>query len=172
VKEAYSITSATVIQRSDLVAHTLEIYSSLRNWFDNFGKIATPPNGVPSSVNDSLYPVVYQYCDSSTATLFCGYYATLIILHEVLKACHYQVDYTEETMALIDNICKSVEYFYSTGTMGPYRLGFSLRVAFEVADTRIKLWIKGWLERFQRFYGAMSVRNYPAIEADDIGSHY
>lgn len=173
VKEAYSLRSAnrsdvsTLVRVAALVHRTLEIYGHLQRWYEEFTSFAPLPDEVPSSTQDQLYPVVYSYHSPSIATTFCGYYAATIILHRILIECHHPAGCAREISSTVENVCKSVEYLAATGTLGPYRVGFSLRVAFEFATVATKLWIRGWLTQFERFYKACSPSNYPPIEVAD-----
>lgn len=144
-KKAYAIGSATPKRVSSLAQRTLKLRDRLSQWFEGFTLFAPPPKEVPSAVQDSLYPVVYHYCNSCSAIAFCGYYATVIILHRILIECKYHADFSDEISESVDKIWRSIEYLSGTGILGPYRLGFSIRVAFEVVPLTTKLWIRKWL---------------------------
>jgi hypothetical protein len=161
-REAYAAGLVNPMEVLSLVNRTLNLHCHLLNWYEKFTAIVDPPGEVLSSLDDHLYPVVYRYSDPTIATVFCGYYATVIILHEILRFCHYDVDYTVKTSILMDNICKSMEYIDGTGMLGPYRVGFALRVAYEVAPAETKLWVKNWLGRFNKIFGAVDPQQYPA----------
>jgi hypothetical protein len=170
VKETYAIRSAntseisTQVRVSALVHRTLEVYGRLQKWYEDFVAFAPSPEEVPSSTNDPLYPVIYRYWNSSTATTFCGYYATTTILHTILEECHHPAGDAGEISLAVNKICKSVEYLAGTGILGPYRLGFAMRIAFEMGTVATKLWIRKWLIRFEKFYKACSPNNYPPVE--------
>jgi hypothetical protein len=173
VKEAYALRSnsisphSTELRVSALIHRTLEIQGHLQRWYEVFTTFAPLPKEVPSSNGDDLYPVVYSYCNSCIATVFSGYYAMIIIVHTILVDCHHPTGNAHNINAMIDNICKSVEYLAGTGILGPYRVGFSIRVAFEVATIRTKVWIRKWLAQFEKFYRACSPENYPPIETEN-----
>lgn len=173
VKEAYALRPAnlsemsTIVRVSALVHRTLEVYARLQHWYEDFTAFAPLPEEVPSSTEDQLYPVVYRYCNSSIATTFCGYYATIIILHKILIECHHPEGDAREISLGVDKICKTVEYLAESGILGPYRLGFSIRVAFELGTLTTKLWIRKWLVRFEKFYRACSPDNYPPIDISE-----
>jgi hypothetical protein len=173
VKEVYALRSAntsemsTLERVSALVHRTLEVYGRLQQWYGEFSAFAPLPEEVPSSTEDPLYPVVYRYCNSCTATAFCGYYAAIIILHMILVECHHPAGDAREISLTVDKVCKSFEYLAGTGILGPYRIGFSMRVAYEVAPTATRLWIRKWLVRFEKFYKVCNPNNYPPIDAAD-----
>ncbi|OCL13168.1 putative C6 finger domain protein [Glonium stellatum] len=161
-REAYAAGLANPMEVMSLVNRTLDLHYRLLTWFEQFTASVDLPKEVPSSLNDPLYPIVYRYSDPTLATIFCGYYATVIILQEILRFCQYDVDYTRETSTLMDNICKSIEYIDGTGIWGPYRAGFALRIAYEVGPPETKLWVKNWLGRFNKIFGATDPQHYPA----------
>jgi hypothetical protein len=173
VTEIYALPSlnsseiSTQLRMTTLVHRALEVYSRLQNWYDDFAAFAPSPEEVPSSTNDSLYPVVYRYYNSATATTFCGYYATIIILHRILTECHHPAGNTREISLAVDKICKSIEYLAETGILGPYRVGFAMRVAFEAGTVTTKLWIRKWLIKFEKFYKACSPNHYPPIDVKE-----
>jgi hypothetical protein len=173
VKEIYALRLAnksetsTLVRVSALLHRTLEVYGRLQQWYGEFSAFAPLPEEVPSSTEDPLYPVVYRYCNSCTATAFCGYYATIIILHTILVECHHPAGDAGEISLTVDKVCKSVEYLAETGILGPYRIGFAMRVAFEVAPIATRLWIRKWLVRFEKFYKASNPNNFPPIDAAD-----
>ncbi len=55
------------------------------------------------------------------------------ILQECLNVCGYHVNYTESNKELAGNIFRSVEVV-GAGFMGPYRVGYAVRIAYEFAD--------------------------------------
>jgi hypothetical protein len=173
VKEAYALISARSTQASDmmrastLVHRTLQVYGRIQQWYEDFAASTPLPEEVPSSIQDQLYPVVFRYCNSCTATALCGYYATIIILHRILIECHHPAGDTGEISLAVENICKSVEYLAESGILGPYRLGFAMRIAFEVGAVTTKLWLRNWLMRFEKFYRACSPNNYPDLYSPD-----
>ncbi len=173
ITEAYALRSANASEISTLariralVYSTLEVYGRLQQFYEDFTAFAPLPEEISSPSEDLLYPVIYRYYNSSTATAFCGYYAATIILHRILIECHHPAGDAGEITLMVEKICKSIEYFAGTGILGPYRVGFSMRVAFEMAPIITKFWIRKWLIQFEKFYRACSPNNYPPIEAGD-----
>ena len=173
VTELYALPSlnqseiSTQLRVSALVHRIFEVYGRLQQWYEDFIAFAPLPEEVLSSTNDPLYPVVYRYCNSSTATAFCGYYATIIIIHRILTECHHPAGDTREISLAADKTCKSIEYLAGTGILGPYRVGFSMRVVYEVSSVTTKLWIRKWLIRFEKFYRASNPDYFPPIEVTE-----
>jgi hypothetical protein len=148
---------------SSLTNRSLELYDLFRKWGVRFMSIVPFPKEALSPTRDELYPVIFRYESPSAATVYCAYWACLIMLQEILNACGCLLDNKIPDVELVDNICKSVEY-NGAGTWGPYRMGFSLRVAWEPANTEVKKWIVTWHERFNKFYAATSPLSMPTLE--------
>ena len=85
------------------------------------------------------------------------------MLHELLKACRYPQDFSNETAEFVSKICKAIEY-NGSGNFGPYRMGFSVRIAMEVADPATKKWLINWLAHSSKTCAVTSPGNYPTIE--------
>jgi hypothetical protein len=62
-----------------------------------------------------------------------------------------------------DNICKSEECLGS-GPWGASRMGFSLRIAFEVHNVARRNWIMDKLEKMSKTYAATNPKSYPKVE--------
>ncbi|KAJ5103233.1 hypothetical protein N7532_003762 [Penicillium argentinense] len=137
----------------------LQLQDKVGAWYKKFEKIAPQPVEAPSLKNDEMFPVVLTYSDMIYAIIFCGYYSYKVIIHEVLRTFSYPGLHAPMTIYFRDQICKSVEYC-SIGVLGPYRLGFPLRVAIEVADPATKTWIIARLQEFSKIYAAASPENH------------
>ncbi|KAF7592234.1 hypothetical protein BBP40_000506 [Aspergillus hancockii] len=144
---------------SKLLTHALHMQDRLASWYDQLIHVVPPPTETLSSMGDSLYPIVYSFSDVDTATIFSAYYSYMALIHAALGISQYPGEHGAIVAYFRDQICKSVEY-NARGLLGPYRLGFPLRVAYEFADPTTKLWIEGWLRRLSRTYAAMLPRNY------------
>jgi hypothetical protein len=147
----------------DLTNRALELYCRLKTWDARWTACVGPPEDVPSPTGDAMFPTVSKYPSFAIGTIYCGYYACRIIVHEVLKACKYQQDFSADNAELVGLICKAVEY-NGAGTFGPYRMGFSIRIAMEVASHDVKRWIINWLEQASRIYAVVTPANFPKLE--------
>ncbi|CAG8034174.1 unnamed protein product [Penicillium olsonii] len=158
-----NLTSAEAARTiSDMLSKTLEMQTKLAVWYENYSRIASPPVETLSSTGDEMFPTVLVYTDVSHATIYCGYYSYMVIIHEILKNCGCSGDHEMMVIFFRDQICRSVEY-NSVGVMGPYRMGFALRVAFEVADPVTRSWITRCLEQFSKIYAASQPENYESV---------
>jgi hypothetical protein len=146
----------------DLTNRTLDLHSKTSIWYTTLLHLLPFPTETPSTLPSPRYPTVYAYTDVFHGTVFCSYFALMIFLHEILMACGYG-DYTAANNVLADQICRSVE-FVTGGPMGPYRLGFAIRAAYEVEDVERRVWIRDLLKEFSRTYAATDVRGYPEVE--------
>jgi hypothetical protein len=153
--EAQQTISATLTQ-------ALDMQSKLVVWYEQFSRIYPPPVEIPSSTHDELYPTILVYEEIIHATIYCGYYSYMAIIHETLKTFGWPGLHGSMVVYYCDQICKSVEYS-GVGVLGPFRLGFPLRVAYEVSDPRTRSWILIRLEQFSKIYAAARPENFEAI---------
>lgn len=95
-----------------------------------------------------------------------GYWASMLILQETLAQCGAPVADSDAVQRdLVSKILRSVESI-SRGTMGPYRVGYSLRIAYEFASAEAQVWIGGMLDQFSKSYAATDKKTYPAPRKD------
>ena len=166
VWRGYAVPKFSAAQVSSLVQRALHLRERFEDWFGRLTTLMPLPDDLPSTFDDGLFPTVYKYSSVTSAVLFVSYYASMIILYEVLKACHYPVDFQAETAELRDKICMSIEYVYDAGRMGLYRLGYSIIVALEVSPPATRLWLKRWLVRFAKVYASASPEVWPKVEGE------
>ncbi|OOQ86685.1 C6 zinc finger domain protein [Penicillium brasilianum] len=158
--EALQIISATMEQ-------ALDMQKKLSLWYEQFSQIAPPPVENLASTDDPLYPIILTYSNITDATIYCGYYAYMAIIHEVLRTFGYPGPHAQMVIYFRDQICRSVEYS-SVGVLGPNRLGFPLRIAIEVADSATRSWILARLDQFSKVYAASQPKNYEPILTSNI----
>jgi hypothetical protein len=159
LKEADFANPATLAKLAELLKEALEFQEKLALWYDKFCHATPAPYEVLSSTGDTVYPIVLWYSDVNSATIYCSYYSYMVLIHEILRTCGYPGEHRAIVAHFRDQICKSVEYT-AQGLLGPYRMGFALRVVWEVADAVTKQWIKGCLRTFSEFYSVMREENY------------
>ncbi|KAJ5602054.1 hypothetical protein N7510_011588 [Penicillium lagena] len=147
---------------SELEPDALDMKLKIEAWYEQFSQLAPPPTEIPSSLNDSLFPMVFTFSDVMLSTIYTGYYSYMVIIHEILRVCGQAGPHDSMVAYFCDQICKSVEYS-STGLLGPYRIGFPLRVAIEVADAETRAWIMGRLQEFSKIYAAAQPKNFETI---------
>ncbi len=142
-----------------LVRHAAKLRGELAAWFVTFCNLVAAPVEVPSKDPGSIFETVFEFNDTWEGSLYLGYWATMGILQECLNVCGYPVDYTETNKEFARNIFRSLETV-GAGMMGPYRVGYAVRIAYEFADTRTQVWALGVLARFQQSYAAVSPDTY------------
>ncbi|KAJ5834556.1 hypothetical protein N7447_000582 [Penicillium robsamsonii] len=162
LRHADATNCETIQTISEVLSEALEMQMKLAIWYEQFSQIVPPPTETISSTGDKLYPIILAYTDVSYATIYCGYYSYMAIIHEIFKTCGYPGEHEAMVAYFRDQICKSVEY-NSVGVMGPYRMGFPLRVAFEVADPVTSSWILNRLAQFSNIYAAAQPENYRTV---------
>lgn len=161
IRTADMTSPATQLKVSKVVAETLAMQKELEAWYDQFIQAVSLPREAPSARGDTLFPIVYLFTNVDVASIYCAYYSYMVVIHEILSTCGFGPagDHKARVIYFRDQICKSVEY-NARGLLGPYRLGFPLRVAYEVADPVTKAWIEGWLHQLAKHYAALLPRNF------------
>ena len=155
-----------------LAQRTAEVHANFTKWYDEeFMRITKPPIEVPTSRPDtSLYPMVLEYEHPWAGSMHLGSWASIIILQEVLTQCGWPVDYEESQRDLVQKILRSVECV-GKGIMGPFRVGYGLRIAYEFASAEAQEWIRGLLDGFSKSYAAVDKSTYPSPRLDQKGTH-
>ncbi|KAK1143917.1 hypothetical protein N8T08_006032 [Aspergillus melleus] len=144
---------------ANLVTRSFDMINKVSAWYEQFSTTVPLPTQARSSTGDKLFPIVLVYSDVNSGTLFCGYYSYMLLLHEILRTCGCPGEHAATVVHFRDLICQSIEY-NARGMLGPYRMGFSLRAAYETADPVTKAWLEVWLERLSKAYAAVQPRNF------------
>lgn len=134
-------------------------------WYEEFKTLSVTPEEVPSKDPDSPFPVVLQHRVAWAGSMHMGYWASILILQEALVQCQWPEDFGASRTELVQNILRSLESV-GAGTMGPYRVGFSVRIAYEFASAEHQHWILGLLDRFKKTYAATDRATYPKPRLD------
>ncbi|KAF7117594.1 hypothetical protein CNMCM5793_006686 [Aspergillus hiratsukae] len=161
LKAADMTCPATWKKMSETLTRILEMQNRLSAWYNRFSGMAPSPYERLSSTDDAVYPIVLHYSDLNIASIFNSYYAYMAIIHEALRTLGYPGEHEAMVAFFRDQICKSVEY-NGAGPLGPYRMGFPLRVAYEVADPKTKAWIENCLVQMSQCYAAVQPKNFAA----------
>jgi hypothetical protein len=159
VKAADMTSSATWKKLAETLTRMLEMQNSLLEWYSRFSRMASPPYQRLSKTNNAVYPIVLHYSNLNIASVFNCYYAYMAIIHEALRTLGYPGGHEAMVAFFRDQICMSVEY-NGAGPLGPYRMGFPLRVAYEVADPKTKSWIENRLVQMSQYYAAVQPRYF------------
>lgn len=154
--EAQQTISATLPQ-------ALDMQGKLADWYEQFSQIAPPPVEIPSSTDDEVFTDILVYEEMIHATIYCAYYAYMAIIHETLRTFGYPGPHESMVAYFGNQICKSVEYS-GVGVLGPFRLAFPLRVAYEASGPLTRSWILSRLQSFSKIYAAARPENYETIK--------
>lgn len=159
----------------------VDIRDAFAAWYQRILPSNPAPAEVPTQDPESIYTTVLRYESPWKGALHMGYWASLCIVYATLMECRQASSPSPnnnddgrdndgescygngaaafETLA--DRILRSVETV-GEGMMGPYRCGYSIRIAYEVVDERTQAWIRMWVARFEKRYAATAVESYPS----------
>lgn len=132
------------------------------------GGAITPPVEVPSRDPDSPFDTIFEFSNPWEGSVETSYWATTLILQEALNQC-YEGRYDEENQELARNILRATESV-GRGIMGPYRISYALRIAYDFVDLPLKMWVLSAAARYSQQYAAMSTETYPRPNVN-IGVH-
>jgi hypothetical protein len=149
-----------------LICETVKLHQDMLAWFVKFQGFAPTPIEIPSQDPASLFDTVLSHANVWLGGMYMSYWATLLILQECLNQCRYAVDYSEHNKELALNILRSIESV-AVGMMGPFRVGYAIRIAYEFVDLRSQLWLATLLQGFEKTYAATSATDYPLPGEND-----
>lgn len=125
------------------------------------------PVEVPSADPTSPFMTVLMFSSPWIGSVEVGYWATMLILQEALNQC-YEVEeerpYDEDNQELARNILRATEHV-GRGIMGPYRIAYALRIAYDFVDLPLKMWVLSAAGRYSQQYAAASTETYPRPNA-------
>ncbi|KAJ3495361.1 hypothetical protein NLG97_g3456 [Lecanicillium saksenae] len=140
----------------------------MTEFWSTYGHLFPEPFESPSLDPLSLYPVVLRYEKRWASTLQMGYYATMCLLQEFMQKLGWTQPFAIPQKEYASIILRSVEDI-SQGPLGPYRIGYALRIAYELADAEAQQWIRALLDRFKSTYAATDKQSYPEMRTDNEG---
>ncbi|RFU27897.1 hypothetical protein B7463_g8446, partial [Scytalidium lignicola] len=131
-----------------LIQEPIKSLSNLQDsfllWNQKLIASGASPTLVLSKPTDSLFPFVHNYECSSIASLWCHYYAVMIIINKAIEELELSFKSQAKvphTLVLVEEICKSVSYASNSGLFGLFYITFCLKVAIKTVDGPVKLWI-------------------------------
>ncbi|MBE3043818.1 hypothetical protein IMZ48_14835 [Candidatus Bathyarchaeota archaeon] len=137
-----------------------DLHNRLIAWHDIVVQYLPAPQEVATTNPEPPYPTVLTYPSVWLGTLYMGYWASLLIVQSAMESCGYPVDTLQSTQKLLANILKSVECV-GEGLMGPYRIGYSLRIAAEFAGPGERAWISRVLRPTASSFAATTPTEVP-----------
>ena len=127
------------------------------------------PEETISEDPESPHLFVYKYESPWYGSLGMSYWASMLILQETLIQCQVRVEeLREDQKELVLNILRSIEDV-GKGTLGPQRVGYPVRIAYEFAEVKSQEWIRKVLDGFKKTYAATDKATYPQLRVDGSG---
>lgn len=136
------------------------------------GGAITRPVEVPSGDPSSPFSTIFEFSNPWVGSVEISYWATILILQEALNQCYEDGQrhrYDEDNQVLATNILRATESV-GRGIMGPYRISYALRIAYDFVDLPLKMWVLSAAARYSQQYAAVSTETYPRPNAN-IGVH-
>lgn len=147
-------------------------YASFSRWYDeefNSLPYVQPTEALPADPATSLYPTILEHTNQWAGAMHLAVWASMLILQETMVQCGAPAPGSDAAKQdLVSKILRSIESV-GRGTMGPYRVGYSLRIAYEFASAEAQLWIRTLLDNFTKSYAAVDKTTYPAPREDKDG---
>lgn len=140
----------------------------MSEFWSTYHHLFPAPVEVPSTDPQPLYPTVLVYESRWAATLQMSHHATMCLLQEFLQQQGWTQSFAVSQKEYTQIILQSVEDV-SQGPLGPYRVGYALRIAYELADLEAQEWIRGCLDQFKSTYAATDKESYPEMRTDNKG---
>ena len=140
---------------------TLELRERFVDWYTMLTKYLPPPNEVPSQDSRFPYSTMFIFPSVWVGTLFMGYWSSMLLIQQILGEWT-DVEFEESNSELLEKLFKSVE-FTSKGFMGPYRVGYAMRISLEFANEEQKEWIRRLLSELSDGFAATSPTPGPGL---------
>ncbi|KAM0343244.1 hypothetical protein ACHAPU_008694 [Fusarium lateritium] len=137
-------------------------------WYADFDTLEFPRpiEVIPTDPVDSLFETLLEFESPAAGSLLMGYWASMLILEETLVQCGTpRAD--SVTRYFVEQILRSLESV-GRGTMGPYRVGYAVRIVYEFATAEEQRWIGRMLDKFSQGYAAVDKKTYPKPKDGDF----
>lgn len=149
-------------------AVTAVSHAKMVEWWERYKHNFPEPVSVPTQDPGSIYTTALQYNSAWLASLQLSYYATLCLLQAFLTVQGWPFNFEESQRDHVQLILRSVESV-GAGPIGPYRVGYALRIAYELANAEAQEWIRKTLDQFKERYAATDKMTYPKARTDLLG---
>ncbi|KAG8156647.1 hypothetical protein KVR01_013438 [Diaporthe batatas] len=137
-----------------------------------YGGAVTRPVEVPSTGPSSPFDTILEFSNPWVGSVEISYWATMLILQEALNQCYedgQRHQFDKDNQVLATDILRATESV-GRGIMGPYRISYALRIAYDFVDLPLKMWVLSAAARYSQQYAAVSTETYPGPNAN-IGVH-
>jgi hypothetical protein len=142
-----------------LEAYVEQLRQDSMAWAEDMYRLIPGPTEIESKNTSSPFPTVFDYENPWYGALYIGYWASMIILQATLSLCQESAQLQADNAFLARNIFRSLETV-GAGVMGPYRVGYGVRIAWELADEHTQLWIKSLLASYGKLYGGLQEKSF------------
>lgn len=143
-----------------LKQHGARLREDFLGWYERYSPLLQQPLETPTEDPSSPYETVLRFDSNWHGSLTMGYWASMLIIQECLNQAGNHELYAESNRTLARNIYRSLETV-SKGLMGPYRVGYAMRIAYDFADMPRQLWIRTLLDRMEERYASTRKETYP-----------
>ncbi|RGP78149.1 hypothetical protein FLONG3_3718 [Fusarium longipes] len=157
---------------SALAHMALVNHSRFAQWYKDFEALEfpRPVETLPSDPTTSLFETVLEHKSGAAGSLLMGYWASMLILEETLIECGTpRINADVSSRYYVEQILRSLESV-AQGIMGPYRVGFAVRIVYEFATGEEQRWIARLLDKFSKGYAAVDKGTYPKPKDDLVES--
>lgn len=121
------------------------------------------PFEVPSPDPTSPFATVLDFRDPWEGSIVLAYWSNLLILQECINDCceaGTSKPFEAANFQLANDILRGMVKI-GAGFMGPYRVGYPLRVAIDFVDRDTQAWVLKKVDKYNEHYAAMSSKVYP-----------
>lgn len=121
------------------------------SWYDKTSAAGafSLPVEVPSRDPNSPFPSVLRYSSPWDGSATISFWATMLILQECVNLCQLGTarPFADSNYELGRNILRSLEHV-GEGLMGPYRVSYAIRVAYDFVDRPLQLWTLSMVSKY------------------------
>jgi hypothetical protein len=152
-------------QINELRSRAEHLRSAFITWFTrarDTGALSDPVE-VPSTDATSPFATALDFRDPWDGSLILAYWSNLLILQECINDCcdaGTSKPFEATNLQLAKDILRGIVQI-GAGFMGPYRVGYPLRVAIDFVDEDTQTWALKMVDRYNEHYAAMSSKVYP-----------
>ncbi|KAL3589129.1 hypothetical protein FPOAC2_11290 [Fusarium poae] len=157
---------------SALAQMALVSHARFVRWYEEFDALEFPRpiETLPTDPTASLFKTVLEHQSAAAGSLLMGYWASMLIIEETLIECGTpRANADVSSRYFVEQILRSIESV-AQGAMGPYRIGFAVRIVYEFSTGEEQRWIGSLLDKFSKGYAAVDKRTYPKPKDDIVGS--
>jgi hypothetical protein len=138
--------------RLSILSGALTLQDGLKQWYSEYtstdGCLRNPILVETSYSPENMFPSIYVYRDTLSASVITTYYAYLIVLNRQIDCLDCEGSYIEENFELARAICMSVDYCSQAGYCGTQTMRFSLPIAFSALPVEYHRWTEECIEKF------------------------